>query len=101
MGGRKTAARATMVAAVLAAIVLAQTTCEAAWTCEEALRGSGDGCDCGCGERDPDCDSGGGVAELRCHDESGLVRTPVVSSEWVCVAAEDVCAPVPDCAALN
>ncbi|GBG30015.1 Signal peptide, CUB and EGF-like domain-containing protein 2 [Hondaea fermentalgiana] len=52
-------------------------------------------------ERDPDCDSGGGVAELRCHDESGLVRTPVVSSEWVCVAAEDVCAPVPDCAALN
>jgi hypothetical protein len=28
-----------------------------AWTCDEEWLGTGDGCDCGCGGIDPDCDS--------------------------------------------
>jgi hypothetical protein len=40
----------------------------AGWTCAPAYHGSGDGCDCGCGVRDPDCASAAaGVCE-HCED---------------------------------
>jgi len=32
------------------------------WTCDPGYRGSGDGCDCGCGETDPDCAGDGCTA---------------------------------------
>jgi hypothetical protein len=48
------------------------------WTCDEGAFGSGDGCDCGCGARDPDCANAGCVepgcdqaACITCHDPFG------------------------------
>lgn len=41
----------------------------ATWSCDPAFQGSSDGCDCGCGAPDPDCD-GLGCVEPGCADSS-------------------------------
>ncbi|GBG35058.1 Hypothetical Protein FCC1311_112812 [Hondaea fermentalgiana] len=92
--------RATRAVAVLVAVLIA-FVCEAAWTCDEARRGSGDGCDCGCGERDPDCGEGEQPILARCHEQDGTVLTPV-SGDWTCLVEENACVrPKPDCSALH
>ena len=40
-----------------------------AWTCSADSFGKGDGCDCGCGARDPDC-NGNGCQEPGCKDDA-------------------------------
>jgi hypothetical protein len=42
------------------------------WHCPLAFYGTGDGCDCGCGVDDPDCDGGALPCEF-CHDEEGNI----------------------------
>ena len=39
------------------------------WTCQESFYAADDGCDCGCGARDPDCDTAG-VTVYGCDDSS-------------------------------
>jgi hypothetical protein len=39
------------------------------WTCDPKSFGTGDGCDCGCGARDPDCKTGG-CQEPGCSDDA-------------------------------
>jgi len=57
------------------------------WTCNEDYFGSGDGCDCGCGLRDPDCDDP--TQELlNCGDGE------ICSSEGVCFNPDE--ASIPD-----
>ncbi len=62
------------------------------FSCDPAVRGDGV-CDCGCGEADPDCPSGGGCAEVGCtqeqcevcHDAFG--RVVPCPGLWTCGAA--------------
>ena len=37
-----------------------------AWKCAEEAYATGDGCDCGCGAHDPDCDAPGQLAAWGC-----------------------------------
>ena len=61
-----------------------------AWTCVDEVFGVGDGCDCGCGVSDPDCESGydqayGCEVDEWCSGASDC--TPIRSappSEWEC-----------------
>ncbi|GBG35125.1 Hypothetical Protein FCC1311_113482, partial [Hondaea fermentalgiana] len=84
--------------ALLAALLAARSA--ATWTCDEARRGSGDGCDCGCGERDPDCGQDDAPLLDRCHEKDGTVVEPV-SKDWTCTAENECASPVPDCAAIH
>ncbi len=69
-----------------------------AWTCSPAYYGTDDGCDCGCGAVDPDCDDATAASCLFCNnagscDEEGTdcsLIDPVnnaicnTASEWTC-----------------
>jgi len=60
----------------------------AAWTCAAATYGSDDGCDCGCGTWDPDCDlddlqARGCDDGLRCAGE-GLCVPADLPATWTC-----------------
>lgn len=80
------------------------------WQCRSRFYGTGDGCDCNCGARDPDCDDPdqevfGCVPGSACNAD-GSCETPIPSG-WVCDAstfgAGDACdcncgLPDPDCA---
>jgi hypothetical protein len=41
-----------------------------AWTCSLSHYGTGDGCDCGCGVRDPDCGKDQGCSEAGCQQDA-------------------------------
>jgi hypothetical protein len=56
------------------------TVCEAVWECDPSFYGTGDGCDCGCGLMDPDCDSALGSACRYCE---------------LCIGTDDNCASNP------
>ena len=60
-------------------------TLDDAWTCSASARGGDDGCDCGCGSWDPDCDLGPSTAcaagrycrtDLVCADERSSWERP-------------------------
>ena len=40
------------------------------WYCDEDRFGSDDGCDCGCGAPDPDCEDGGGCTQVGCMEDA-------------------------------
>ncbi|HEY3356974.1 MAG TPA: hypothetical protein VGQ83_27235, partial [Polyangia bacterium] len=52
----------------LAFVTSGCTGVPAAWTCDPAYYGAGDGCDCGCGVRDPDCPDGHARSCSFCND---------------------------------
>lgn len=82
------------------------------WNCDPGQYGGSDGCDCGCGTDDPDCDGAGctvaGCTDTTCdvcHNGSRAVRCDVPSA-WSChpgaYASDDGCdcgcgVPDPDC----
>jgi hypothetical protein len=58
------------------------------WTCAPRSWGAGDGCQCGCGAWDPDCDGAGGDAVEGCATGSGCradgaCEVPIPEG-WVC-----------------
>jgi hypothetical protein len=60
------------------------------WTCAGGFYGTGDGCDCGCGIDDPDC-NGGGCTEPGCTDDAcqycfdeGGVMSGCAPEGWSC-----------------
>ncbi len=62
------------------------------WQCSVAFFGTGDGCDCGCGSRDPDC-SGDAVAACtfnHCFDEPRVAPDPCQPSR--CVTEDEAAA---------
>jgi len=63
------------------------------WFCSDSRYNSSDGCDCGCGAYDPDCDSfidtpvvtgcWEGIA-IGCDSSGGCIYAPPVPSTWIC-----------------
>ncbi len=71
------------------------------WTCQQDFFGTEDGCDCGCGERDPDCPTTVTLADCEyhyCDDDGpdpddpmaclgGAGENAEVPEAWTCAAA--------------
>ena len=68
----------------------------AAWTCDLAAYDGGDGCDCGCGLIDPDCDGVGGVGACDTCNLAGSCAPPdTTQCEGVVNAINNsACSPV-------
>jgi hypothetical protein len=87
--------------------------------CDARHYGTGDGCDCGCGARDPDCGSKDGCTAPGCGDDEascdacwdtgGAAAQPIACKAWTCAAsafADGTCdcgcgAPDVDCRETN
>ena len=63
------------------------------WTCDAGFYGTDDGCDCGCGALDPDCDDASAESCDDCGDEGGCNAGNESCSaidptqNWLCKAA--------------
>jgi hypothetical protein len=57
------------------------------WKCAWDHYGSGDGCHCGCGAKDPDCE-GLGCSAARCFDGACTVCNDELGRPYPCAAAE-------------
>jgi hypothetical protein len=57
------------------------------WTCAWDHYGSGDGCHCGCGAKDPDCNALGCTA-ARCFDSACAACSDELGRPYPCAAAE-------------
>ncbi len=63
------------------------------WTCPRRSWGGGDGCDCGCGSTDPDCEVGCTASECNagdcdtCHDDAKRPITCGDHAAWTCDSA--------------
>jgi hypothetical protein len=64
-----------------------KTLTNSTWTCPWDRYGSGDGCDCGCGASDPDCNDTG-CKDARCWDAACARCNDEVGRPYLCDAAQ-------------